>query len=352
MVDDLDEGVVDQQASRSARRRRRAGSRRRRTRPRRARTCRGTRRAGGTAAAPRARAAGGSTRACVERAVALGRRHRVLRSSSSRARAVRRSARRTGPTRGPRPARWPAAARRAEADPANALAHPRRDRVEPCRASIGPLGEQRDGARVGVLGAGRAPWAPHAVAPARPPTRHTCSPGTPSGWRLVAITRSDGERVEEVDDGRAAHASTTCSQLSSTRSVDSGTPRGRARRRDVGARSRGEDRRGDAWATQAASSVVLDRSTHQAPPTKSGRIVSASAAASRVLPAPPGPHRVITRVRQASECSSARAAFRPTSLVSWTGRFPCAPSRCSLSWVEVSSISQHTSPAVARWPVR
>ncbi len=195
-----------------------------------------------------------------------------------------------------------------------------------------------------------APPDPSAPSTARPPTRHTCSPGTPSGWRLVAITRSDGDRSSSVTT-RSAHASTTCSQLSSTRRIDSGTPRASATGAASVLRSRSRMVAATAWGTSRASKV-LDRSTHQAPPTKSGRIASASAMASRVFPAPPGPHRVSTRVRHTSERSSASAASRPTSLVSWTGRFPCAPSRCSLSWVAVSSISQGTSPPWHGSPLR
>ena len=68
-------------------------------------------------------------------------------------------------------------------------------------------------------------------------------------------------------------------------------------------------------ATSPGSSAA-DRSAHHAPPTKSARTASASATASRVLPAPPCPHSVNSLVPQISERSSSNASWRPTSLVS------------------------------------
>jgi len=173
---------------------------------------------------------------------------------------------------------------------------------------------------------------------ASPPTRHTCSPGTPSGWRLVAITRSEGDRSSSPTT-RSAQPSTTCSQLSRTRRVDSGSRPASAAGTGSLVMLRWKIVAATAWGTRPGS-IVVDRSTHQAPPMKSGWIVSARAIASRVLPAPPGPQRVRARVRHTSERSSRSATSRPTSLVSWTGRFPRAPSRCSLVWVAVSSISK------------
>ena len=60
--------------------------------------------------------------------------------------------------------------------------------------------ERREAARARSMNSATAPSAGRSgpSAPSSgtssPPTRHTCSPGTPSGWRLVAITRIDGER--------------------------------------------------------------------------------------------------------------------------------------------------------------
>jgi hypothetical protein len=183
---------------------------------------------------------------------------------------------------------------------------------------------------------------------ARPPTRHTCSPGTPSGWRLVAITRSDWERSSSATI-RSAHPSTTCSQLSSTSRVASGNRWASA----AGAGSLVSSLCNTVDATTCATrwgSNVDDRSTHQAPPTKSGRIASATAIARRVFPAPPGPARVRTRVRHTSDRSSPSAASRPTSLVSWTGRFPSASSPGCLVWVAVSSIRRWHLAVVAVLP--
>ena len=53
---------------------------------------------------------------------------------------------------------------------------------------------------------------------ARGGTSYTCSPDTPSVWRLVASTVRRGHRSSSVDTSEA-QASTTCSQLSSTSSA-------------------------------------------------------------------------------------------------------------------------------------
>ena len=152
--------------------------------------------------------------------------------------------------------------------------HAGRVGIERGRRLAGPLHEQRDRAVVGVVrpahaGLGR-------VSPvARPGTRHTCSPGTPRGWRLVAITRSDGERPSSATIS-SAHPPTTCSQLSSASSIDSGSWRASVAGVGSPLTSPSSTLAATTWATSSDSSVV-DRSTHQAPPMKSGRIASASA---------------------------------------------------------------------------
>jgi hypothetical protein len=120
--------------------------------------------------------------------------------------------------------------------------------------------------------------------------------------------RHDPERRERDSSSTTnrAHPSTTCSQLSRTRSDVS------VNRRAIAAAGSLEGSAGSTidaatCATRSASNV-LDRSTHQAPPTKSGRTASASATANRVFPAPPGPHSESRRVCQTRARSSLSAA--------------------------------------------
>ena len=94
-----------------------------------------------------------------------------------------------------------------------------------------------------------------------PPTRHTCSPGAPSGWRLVAITRIDGERSSSATT-RSAQPSITCSQLSRTSSVDSGNERASA----AGAGSLVSSRRNTVAATTCGTRSRLERRGQVDPP--------------------------------------------------------------------------------------
>ena len=232
------------------------------------------------------------------------------------------------------------------ADPAHAVSHAGRVGIErdrsPSRArsmnsatAPSSAGSRGSLARMASVERGRRRRAPGLARPARRGRR-----AAGGWWRSPAATAS----ARAAPTTSSAQPSTTCSQLSSTSRVDSGSLRASAAGTGSPLTSRLRIVAATTWVTRPSSNVV-DRSIHHAPPTKSARIASASATANRVLPAPPGPHRVRTRVRHTSDRSSRSAASRPTSLVSWTGRFPSASSRCcSLVSVAVSSISRAPRP--------
>ena len=131
-----------------------------------------------------------------------------------------------------------------------------------------------------------------------------------------------------------AQPSITCSQLSSSSSDESGNRLAIVADAEPLDASAGSTATAIACATDPGS-TVCDRSTHQPPSTKSARTASASAIASLVFPAPPGPDRVSNRPRHTSALSSLSASSRPISSVSCGGRFPSAISPSSFppgSW--------------------
>jgi hypothetical protein len=144
------------------------------------------------------------------------------------------------------------------------------------------------------------------------------SPSTPSASRLVARTTRAGQDASRYSATSAA-ASAMCSQLSSTTSTRwsaicsatasaaswpgvSGTP---------------------SWVAMAcptmAWSLIWASATQCTPAGKLSPAVFAAASASRVLPAPPGPVRVISRLRSKASTTSPSSLARPTSGVSRTG---------------------------------
>jgi hypothetical protein len=148
-------------------------------------------------------------------------------------------------------------------------------------------------------------------------TRHTVSPGTPKGSRLVVSTATSGQDRSSSATTSAA-PSRTCSQLSrqsSARRSRSSVATERA------APTRGSTGTPSVAATSSATSsgpVTASSSTHQTPSGHSA--VAATCAASRVLPLPPGPASVTSR-GPASNCRTWRTSVsRPTNPVSCTGR--------------------------------
>jgi hypothetical protein len=85
-----------------------------------------------------------------------------------------------------------------------------------------------------------------------------------------------------------------------------------------------------AWATACgtrAGSETGASSTHQIPSANRDASREATASASRVLPLPPGPVRVSSRISSVrSSSSSETSRSRPTKLVNCSGILPCGGS--------------------------
>ena len=131
-------------------------------------------------------------------------------------------------------------------------------------------------------------------------TRHTLSPDTPSGSRLVASTRSSGS-ASSSSATRRAEACATCSQLSSTSRVGASTECSPDPRRSVLPCS-STPRTAlvtDSW------SELLASSTHHTPPGYRSMLPAPRAIASRLLPIPPLPVSV-THDASASRLPSTR----------------------------------------------
>ena len=150
-------------------------------------------------------------------------------------------------------------------------------------------------------------------------TRQAVSPAMPRASRLVARTVACGQARSRAS-ARRAQASRRCSQLSST----SSRRLGRSASVSVATSGRPGSSRtptaaATAWGTRAGSARAPSSASH----TPSGWASRASAAtwsARRVLPVPPGPVSVSSRVASRSRRTSACSRSRPTKLVSCRGR--------------------------------
>ena len=154
-------------------------------------------------------------------------------------------------------------------------------------------------------------------------TRQTVSPRTRSGSRLVAITRSDGQLASSCWTN-SAQPSTTCShvsRMSSSRRARSASARVAIRGRSCSSRipKVAATRRGS-----RSASAVSASSTSQAPSGNPGTRSQASRTARRVLPIPPGPHRVRARTSLSKSASSLRSRSLPMKLFGSAGRLPGA----------------------------
>ena len=147
-------------------------------------------------------------------------------------------------------------------------------------------------------------------------TGNSCSPETRSGARLETITVSLGaERRRSATTGAPA---TTCSKLSSTSSAV------RSLRwsltRSIGGRCGASSPIDAAMADATRSGSLTDaRGTNHVPSGKRSTQSPAKAIDSRVLPVPPGPVSVSSRVRSRSATAPSTSA-RPTNVVSCGGR--------------------------------
>ena len=147
-------------------------------------------------------------------------------------------------------------------------------------------------------------------------TGNSCSPETRSGARLDTMTVSFGaDRSRSETIGAPA---TTCSKLSSTSSAV------RSLRwsftRSIGGRCGASSPMDAAMADGTRSGSVTDASgTNQVPSGYRSTQSPARASDSRVLPVPPGPVSVSSRVRSSSATAPSTSA-RPTNVVSCGGR--------------------------------
>ena len=149
-------------------------------------------------------------------------------------------------------------------------------------------------------------------------TRQVTSPGTPSPSRLVARIHRSGQQPSSPVASRPDAAS-TCSQLSST----SSRPCWRSTRitrcaRSAPARCSTPTARATAAQTRSGSGTPL-RSTRLAPSANRGATAAAPSIASRVLPTPPAPTRVIRRLAARCPVTSETSRSRPTRGVNGSG---------------------------------
>ena len=154
-------------------------------------------------------------------------------------------------------------------------------------------------------------------------TSQLSSPSTPSASRLVASRTRAGQAASRYSASWAA-VSARCSQLSSTTSTRwSATCLAIASTASCPGVSGTPSWVATAWPAMAGSSIWAS-ATQQAPLGKEASARCAEASASLVLPAPPGPVRVISRVRWSAWTMSSSSCSRPTSGVSRTGSCPLA----------------------------
>ena len=143
------------------------------------------------------------------------------------------------------------------------------------------------------------------------PRRTTRSPASPSGSRDVATTVSPSH-VPTRRAARSRHSSSTCSQLSSTRT---GAPMARRSMATVRRSWRSGVRRPRAAPSASGSrapSSTAASSTNATSRVPSSRRSATTSRVRRVLPTPPGPTRVTSRSPATSCVSSASSRRRPT----------------------------------------
>jgi hypothetical protein len=150
-------------------------------------------------------------------------------------------------------------------------------------------------------------------------TVSVASPKMPCSWRLVARTRSKGQARSSVSVS-SAHASTRCSQLSST---SSRCLSAKCSDSVVTAHRADWSRRPSRSATVCASSAgsLSSASSTRYTPSGNARLESAAIrSAKRVLPTPPTQVSVTKRDTLSNRLPSPISCRRPTNVVTATGR--------------------------------
>ena len=196
--------------------------------------------------------------------------------------------------------------------PAQLRDPPRVRRHAIARRGRDPRGEQVDGI-------------PAAADHREPGTTYTRSYGRRRRVRLVASTVSSGQPAT-IRSTQARTPSTTCSQLSRTSSPSlPASEATRASSTDVVRCSRTPTVSATAAVT-VPGSVTRTRSANHTPSRRSAADSAATLSANRVLPTPPGPVAVTTRLSARAAARAARSATRPTNGVAGTGS-PRRPDR-------------------------
>ena len=162
-------------------------------------------------------------------------------------------------------------------------------------------------------------------------TRQAVSPATPSSSRLVASTRTPGQpRSDGVRQagGRPPGRARSCPAAAGP-ARGAGAPPARA---SGAAGAPGRPRPGAPTAARAAAGTSAPaasgaRSTNQTPSGYPSMASAAACRARRVLPVPPVPVRVSSRVVARSRATSASSRSRPTKLVTCRGRLWGSASR-------------------------
>jgi hypothetical protein len=148
-------------------------------------------------------------------------------------------------------------------------------------------------------------------------TRHTVSPATPSGSRLVASMVTPGQ-ARTSSTATSATAPSTCSQLS-RQSSNRRSPICRASEAPAPLPRSVASTTPSAAATSSGTTIgspVAARSTQWTPSGQPARCRVATSTASRVLPQPPGPARVTSLAALSAPARDSSSDSRPTKLVS------------------------------------
>ena len=152
-------------------------------------------------------------------------------------------------------------------------------------------------------------------------SRSTHSPPMPRVSRLVARIRSSGQARSSASVTLAA-SSTTCSQLSRTRSSLREQRKSIKTSRNDRAESSRTPRVAATTSTSSDPSRNSPNSTSHTPSPNTRRASVAARSASRVLPTPPIPVNVTRRDADSKLFISDNSVRRPTKLVNSSGRLP------------------------------
>ena len=183
--------------------------------------------------------------------------------------------------------------------------------------------------------------------------------GRPSGGDQVLVLAVDPERAAAGRQDRQARGETPAGRRSA---APHRRPARRCRRR-AGRRDRQSARPADPRSrlpgpaarppgppsgTSRSGLVIGSRATKYTPPAYRSAASAATWRASRVLPVPPGPVRVTSRLLASSSRTSATSRWRPRNEVSWSGRLFGVASRVRGGGNSVGETVDRELPKVLR----